>query len=215
VRVSFSSLLRVKYDDSYVLFHAQFRPGSFGPPGGVYKYFDPAVRILEGLGFEEDHPGRFIDVTRYDIRGFLPAGSVRGFLRWFASGCYREDAVECLHRELVEELVEVGVPELVDDVPGLTFTHLRSVVEGPGPAPGRNYRQLRRFDVCELVMVDGRANRFRRRLLDAGADPGTPFVLCANASDIRHGRVGDVLIAPQTAFLIGRSRIFQDLPPAR
>ena len=49
---------------------------------------------------------------------------------------FREHADDCLRRELVEEVDEVGIGPL--DVPphDLHFTHVRTVVEGPAPVPG-------------------------------------------------------------------------------
>jgi hypothetical protein len=213
LRISFSALLRIKDDDGYVLFHSPNRPASYGPPGGVLKYYEPVTRWLEQLGFQEDRFHSQSAQMRADLRGFLPARSVRAFLRWFDSGAYREDVVECLHRELVEELGEVGLPHLTGDVRGLAFASVRTVVEGPHPVPGKDYRQLRRFEVHDLMTATETAVRLRARIVEAARDGDTTDVIRATAAEIVAGRSGRALIAPQSAFLIGSTRTRPDLPP--
>jgi hypothetical protein len=212
IRISFSVLLRLRDDEEYVLFHSPSRPGAFGPPGGVIKYFPPAVRILEGLGFSEERGGPRPEVMKWDLRGYLPAGSVRRFLKWFDTGAYREDAEECLRRELTEELGEVGLSRLDDQVAGLSFTPVRTVVEGPEPVVGKPFRQLRRFEVYDLVTADSVALRLTRELSEAAADPSCPGVINVTRDDLRHGRKQAALIAPQSAFLAGGERMMPDVP---
>jgi hypothetical protein len=213
VRISFSTLLRIKDDNRYVLFHSRSRPGAFGPPGGVVKYFPPAVRVLERLGFREERGGPRAAVTKWDLRGFLPAGSLRRFVTWFDTGAYREEPAECLHRELAEELGEVGLSALDGRVRGLAFTMVRTVVEGPEAVLGKPFEQLRRFDVYDLLAADRAALALTRELIEAADDPSCPGVICATREEIAHGRHRLALIAPQSAFLIGAERMMSDLPP--
>jgi hypothetical protein len=212
VRVSLSALLRVKDDDRYVLFHSPFRPGVYGPPGGVLKFYPPAARILEDLGFEEERSGSHPEVMKRDLRGKLPAAALRRFLRWFDTGAYREDTAECLRRELAEEFGEVGFASFGVSVAELGFTRVRTVVEGPAEVLGKPYRQLRRFEVYDLLTADGLALRLTEQLLEIGEDPGYPDVVCATRAEIVHGRHEKVLIAPQSAFLIGTARMSADFP---
>lgn len=215
VRISFSVLLRLADDDRFVLFDAPKRPGAFGPPGGVIKFFPPGGRILNALGFLPERTGSPHRKLKADLRGTLPARAVRRFRTWFASGAYREAADECLRRELREELAEVGVHGLDKTISELNFDFVRSVREGPQPVPGRNYRQLRGFEVHELAMTNSAARRLSRELAAAGEDDAYPGVLLASFDDIAHGRSNRALIAPQSAFLVGPSRLAQDLPPLR
>jgi hypothetical protein len=209
-----SVLLRIRDDDRYVLFHSPSRPGAYGPPGGVIKYFPPAAGILDAVGFQEERPGPpRTDLIRYDLRGFVPVNAVRDFQRWFATGAYREDPDECLLRELREELGDVGLAELGQDARALTYALVRSVTEGPYDVPGKPYSQLRQFEIYEIVMTDSTALRFAERLVDAAMSPDYPLVLSASRSDIAHGRRGTTLIGPQTSFLLGSRRIRPDLPP--
>ncbi|WP_146060302.1 hypothetical protein [Amycolatopsis sp. CA-128772] len=215
VRISFSVLLRLAEDDRFVLFDAPKRPGAFGPPGGVVKYFPPAGRILDSLGFQPERTGSPHRKLKADLRGILPGGALRRFRTWFASGSYRETADECLRRELREELAEVGVHGLDRVVSELRFTAVRTVREGPHHVPGKNYRQLRGFDVRELAMTNSAARRLNRELVDAAEDNACPGVLLAGPDDIAHGRLDRALIAPQSAFLLGPARLSPDLPPLR
>ncbi|WP_242907417.1 SMODS-associated NUDIX domain-containing protein [Actinomadura terrae] len=215
VRVSFAALLKVKQDERHVLFRALNRPESYGPPGGVFKYFGPAGRFLEEMGFREDRIDTLAGVMKADLRGFLPASSMRDFLSWFASGAYREDSVECLRRELAEELCEVGLDHLEPSAQRLAFSHLRTVVAGPDEVPGQPYSQLRRFEVYELTGADLATEAFRRELSAAGADPDVPTVISATAGEIRYGRCGGAQISGQSAYLLGSQRYLADVPPVR
>lgn len=209
-----SMLLRIQDDQRFVLFNSVTRPGSFGPPGGVVKYFPPANAILEELGFQAERRGdRGAD--RSDLRGFVPAAKLRPFLRWFDTGAYRECAAECLLRELVEELAEVDLPSLVASVRSVAHTKVRSVVEGPHPIPGRPFRQYRRFEVYDLVTSDAAALHLVSALLDAGNGEGTPLVVVATRESILHGRHGNALIAPHAALLFGDKRVLPDIPAVR
>jgi len=215
VRVSYAALLRIKADDRYVLFHTPRRPGTFSPPGGVFKYFPPAERLLEEMGFREDRIDLFAEDMRFDLRGFIPAAAARDFRRWFASGAYREDTTECLRRELGEELAECGLGSLVPYTRQLSFCPVRTVSTGPDAVPGQPYRQLRRFAVCELVMAGAEAQRLRAELVHAGKDDAVPLVICATAADISYGRAAEAMIAAQAAYLIGDRRIHADIPAMR
>jgi hypothetical protein len=215
VRISFSALLRVVDDDRYVLFASRTRPGACGPPGGVFKYFPPAAGILERLEFQQERIGVQPDRARWDLRGLLPAASVRAVRKWFLTGAYRETATECLRRELGEELAEVGLAHLAPQASSLAFTHVRTVVEGPHPVQGRPYWQLRRFEVYDMVTDSGDALRLRAKLAEHGRDDAYPDVVCANWDDIAHGRLGRVLIAPPSSFLVGSTRLTPDVPPLR
>ena len=218
VRVSFSALIRLRDEDRHVLFHTPNRPGSFNPPGGVYKYFVPAVPVLDDLGFRPDRAVSLAEVMRADLRGFLPASSVGAFLRWFSIGAYREAPIECLHRELAEELAECGLHELLPVASEIAFTHVRSVVERSvvnGPAPDRPYRQLRHFEVYEPVMTGPAAVRLRRALIEAGENDTVSTVICATSEQIRHGRSGTALLGGHCGYLIGDRRYQPDLPMVR
>lgn len=215
VRVSMSMLLRVRDDARFVLFHMPSRPGSFGPPGGVCKYFPPATGLLDELGFQQERSSREPDPTAADLRGFLPATRLRHFLRWYDSGAYRENAIECLARELAEEFDEVGLPHLGNGFDGAPFVHLHTVDEGPDEVPGKAYRQYRRFDVYDLVAANGAALWLLQELVSAGADPDVPLVMCATRQSVLDGRHKTALIAPHSAFLLSRGRIMQDIPPLR
>ena len=215
VRVSLSVLLRIRQDDRYVLVNSTSRPGAFGPPGGVIKYFPPAAALLEQLGFAGEIRAAHVALTAGDLRGQVPARSLRAFLRWFDSNAYRETASECLHREFAEELGEAGLAELAGDVPGLRFGPVRSVVEGPHAVPGQPFRQFRKFVVQELLNADAATVRLAARLVAAAEDPAVPTVILASRAEITHGRCGPALVSPPSAFLFGGRRLMSDLPAVR
>jgi hypothetical protein len=215
VRVSCAAILRIRSDDWYVLLRAPSRPETFGPPGGVFKYFPPAERILEELGFRADRIAELPDDMRHDLRGFVPAGAIGEFRRWFAGGAYREDTARCLSRELGEELAECGLDDLVPLTRRLTFSVVRTLWEGPREVPGLPYRQLRWFEVCDVTPSDPAAQRLRGELISAGQDDRVPLVICATSADLQYGRRGIALIAGHAPHLIGARRSNPDIPAIR
>jgi 8-oxo-dGTP pyrophosphatase MutT (NUDIX family) len=213
VRVSVASLLRVQDDDRYVVVHSPYRPDSYGPLGGVVKYLPAARPALDRLRFREEP--RVDQRMRNDLRGFLPARALPGFVRWFDRQENRETALDCIRRELVEELGEIGHPELASDIDRLHFTHVRHVVDGPLKVPGHTYRRLRLFDVWDLTLDTPEAVRLREALVTLAADPLDRGAVLVTSSDILHGRHERAYVAPQAAYLMGDRRFHSDLPPLR
>lgn len=215
VRVSVGALLRIRRDDRYVLFHSSNRPGSWGPPGGVFKYFEPAAGLLERLGFQEDRIHALADLMRCDLRGFLPKRSLRGFFEWFDTGAYREDSTDCLRREFQEELAEVGLSHLAPITVHMSFKHVRTVIEGPAKLPDRPYQQMRHLEIHDLIVAGSTAARVREELFEAATDASLAEVVCASAAEIMHGRCGSALLGGQSGYLVGEERAGQELPPLR
>jgi hypothetical protein len=215
VRVSFSALLLVGEADRCVLFRTESRPEALGPPGGVFKYSDSARARLDRLGFVDEVWDGREESMRRDLRGFLPATSVLGFRRWFQSGVDRESAEDCLHRELCEELVEVGLMELVSTVALLDFRMIRIVPERPRKVPGQEHLQFRRFEIYEIASGQEVAADFVRRLFDVADDPINKNVECVRLCDLTEGRCRTGLIAPHTAYLRGSRKLASDIPPVR
>lgn len=181
----------------------------------MFKYFEPAARILDELNFRQERRNHQPEPTKTDLRGFLPASRLRHFLHWFNSGAYRENALECLAREVIEELDEVGLSHLDPGVHGTPFVHVRTVTEGPHEVPGKTYRQYRRFEVYDLVATDSNGLWLLQELIAASTNPAVPLVTCANPASVLDGRHETVLITPQTAFLLGPKRVLRDIPPVK
>ncbi|MGZ3097757.1 SMODS-associated NUDIX domain-containing protein [Streptomyces sp. H62] len=214
-RVSVAVLLRVHDEDRYVLFSSPTRPGAFGPPGGVVKYQEHGRAALERMEFEFEDRGA--PAMRLDLRGYLPASRVPGFARWLHRGIDREHAAECLRRELVEELGEVGHEELAPLARDVTFRPVRRVVDGPMKVAGETYHQLRFIEVLDLVPDRPEAVELRTALLSlAAAAPDGPgaTVVTATRKQISLGRAGVHVVLPQSAFLVGDRRFRGDIHPA-
>ncbi|MFI2635439.1 hypothetical protein ACH5A2_34470 [Streptomyces collinus] len=187
------------------------RPDSYDPPGGVVKYHPAARPALDRLGFREEL--RVDRRMRSDLRGFLPGRALPGFVRWLDRQEDRESALECVRRELGEELAEIGHPELAAGIDRLHFTRVRHVVDGPLKVPGRPYRVVRLFDVWDLDLDTPEAVRLRDALTALAADSADHGVLVATADDIVHGRRHHAYLAPHAAYLMGERRYHADLPP--
>ncbi|MFJ7957608.1 hypothetical protein ACIQ62_15115 [Streptomyces sp. NPDC096319] len=209
VRVSVAVLLRVNDEDHYVLFSSITRPGAYGPPGGVIKYHEAAKNRLERLGFEPE--GRVRAEMRHDLRGFLSALRVLGFARWLHRGEDREAATECLRRELLEELGEVGHEELLPLAREAAFRPVSRHIDGPLKVPGESYRQIRFFEVYDLVADKPEAVELRATLLGLAADAEEALVIGVTRRDITRGRSRAHVVLPQSAFLSGDRRVREDV----
>jgi hypothetical protein len=210
VRVSVAALLRVEHDGIYVLVHSPLRPNVYGPFGGAAKYRPAARPRLDALRFQEER--RVDERMEHDLRGFLPFSALTAFARWLATGENHESATECLRRELVEELAEVGHPDLSTNVHEIHFNRVRKVVDGPRKVSGRDYHQIRFLEVWDLDLTNPAAVFLRDALLRVGHDADDSGIICAEAPDISHGRRDAHYVAPQSAFLIGDRRLQADLP---
>jgi hypothetical protein len=214
VRVSVAVLLRIRVDENYVLFHTPRTPSTYGPLGGVVKFTSSARHALDGMKFRDEHQAANRASALNDLRGFIPAGTVGKFLRWLDTGVDREPAVECLRRELREELGEIGHPDLVEHVTALEFRQVRAVHEGPQEVPGKGYRQIRYVEVYELVTTNAAALKLTERLTAAGRSAIDPNVLLADGDEITNGRHDDKILGAQSCYLIRDKKLRQDLPRA-
>ncbi|MEV4770826.1 hypothetical protein [Micromonospora humida] len=215
LRVSVATLIRIKQDDCYVLFHHPYRPSAYGPPGGVLKYAPSARRTLDALGFVEHRVSEMEKTMVYDLRGFLPARHGIGFMRWYATRRDRECGADAARRELAEELAETGHPELIPLVTDLVLEPVRTVFEPPRRVGSMAYRTMRAFEVYDVVVDSPAAADLLRALQTLGRDATETQIIAVNSRDIRHGRHGWHLIAPQSAFLLGDRRLHEDLPALR
>ncbi|MER5401285.1 hypothetical protein [Streptomyces sp. NPDC002599] len=213
VRVSVAVLLQVQDDDGYVLAHSPLRPNSCGPLGGAVKFTPSAITQLRAAKFREE--ARSHSRMRHDLRGFLPMTALPRFVRWLALEQDRETAKEALRRELTEELEEIGHPELATDLAAVDFHWVRKVLDGPKKVPGRPYSQVRFFEVFELDLTTAAGRALHDALVFLAREPAEQLITCAGREDIVHGRIGEVYIAPQSAFLIGNRRLHSDLPAPR
>jgi hypothetical protein len=151
---------------------------------------------------------------RHDLRGFLPAARVLGFARWLQWGVDREPATECLRRELIEELDEVGHNELVSEAQEIGFRFVRRVLDGPIKVAGESYRQIRFFEVYDLALDKPDAVELRTTLLVLAADPAESQIIGASRREIARGRAETHVVLPQSAFLTGDRRLREDIEPA-
>ncbi|MFC7907147.1 SMODS-associated NUDIX domain-containing protein [Streptomyces nigra] len=213
VRLSVAVLLRLDDEDCYVLFDSPTRPATFGPPGGVVKYHESGRRKLDKLGFECEE--RSQEVMRCDLRGFVRAVKVPDFARWLYGGSGREPASDCMRRELVEEVAEIGHPELAPSVASINFTLVRRVVDGPMKVAGAPYRQVRFFEVYDLMLEKPEALELRAALLVLARDPLEEHIIAVSRQGIALGREGAHMVLPQSAFLIGDERFREDIHPVR
>jgi len=213
IRVSMAVLLRVQEGGKYLLFHTPFTPSTYGPPGGVVKFTDAARPSLDRLEFRDQvHPAFRRDMTR-DLRGFIPGRSLPAFIRWFQSGHDRESSIDCLRRELREELQEIGQPDMIGYTASLKYRFVRSVRQGPKRVSGESYRQFRIIEVYDLETSTHEEEQAKKRLLAAGRSSDRATL--ANSDEIRRGRCNELLIGAQACYLLGSKSLREDQPSLR
>jgi SMODS-associated NUDIX domain len=210
MRVAFSAMLRITDGSGYLLVRNLHRPETFGPFGGVYKYFEDAIPQLDNITFNPQIFGPSDDMKQ-DLRGFLPRKNLPKLLRWYRSGNNRENYNDCLCRELKEELKEVALLKSVKPPNILHFRLVRSVLEGPERVPGQTYTQFRIFEIYDLFPTTSHIKRFIKRLLKEASEH--PDLLTVTAQEIRTGRARDGgVIGHHCGYLISHKRLRPDTP---
>lgn len=206
VRVSFSELLQLRTQDGYVLVRNTKRPQQFGPLGGVVRIF-PASSEKDDLFVKLRFKAESSDpVESLDLRGFVTGKHLPGLVAWYEEEIDREQ--DCLHRELKEELHELGVQI---DVPRLPFQPVRTIDEGPYWTDRGEYYQYRRFNVLRPDTRPSEARTFWKDL--EKAIHGNANIISASSEEIVRGRTksGD-LIGNHSCYLLSGRRIGAEAP---
>lgn len=205
VRVSVAALLRVFLPDGQGLVLVDARDRAFGPLGGVIGHHPDAAAALATFDWTPDRPPGLFGV--YDLRGVLPAAKLPAFRAWFDAGAGRESGLECLRRELAEEMVEAGCEQLVGHLDGVGLVHALSVVEEPAPVAGKPYEQTRHFEIFDLDHERcERAARLQDELVALATDADVTTVVAATRDDVARGALGSTPIGTQTRHLISAAR---------
>lgn len=202
LRVSFSAFLRISRIGLYPLIESSRRPMDFGPFGGVYKFRDNARVDFDSWFFNPEETRE-----ENDLSGFIPAYNLRKIVDWFCSGKDRETAVECLTRELNEELEEIGLPELKPKIANLKFRPVRTTWHKPKQVPDQSFHVFRIVDVMTLVDgdvgVEDFVNSLFERIAESNLDEaaGQSVILATHKEiDNCRSRLG-LLIGTHTQYL--------------
>ncbi len=152
IRISFSALLIVQQDSTYAIIRSLHRPDSFGPIGGVFKYYKHYRDLSRNYEFEPQYSKNIHKKEMdCDLRGFVPAKNIYAIVRWFEKGGNRETAAECLFREMKEEFSENSIPIVLPVLNSGHFLKVRTIYEGPHPVPGTDFFQYRILEIYEFV----------------------------------------------------------------
>ena len=145
-----------------------------------------------------------------DIRGFLRPSTLTEYKSWLNSGKNRESSAECLHRELREELAEVGLDPCLDSIK-IQFRKIRSVQEGPEFIASEGYHQFRIFDVYDLNDNSVEAEGLLLALTNCSETSSN--LLWVTSSQIKKGRAeGNQIIAAHSAYFFGEERFREGDP---
>ncbi|MBE0683022.1 MAG: hypothetical protein IH589_14020 [Anaerolineales bacterium] len=206
IRVSMASILSIRRENFFILVRNHHRPQTFGPIGGVYKYYPSAIEHLDKCGFQ---PQIRDQDMQNDLRGFLLGKNLPSFLEWFFSGKNRE--IESLSREIKEELQEIQLSIKPDSISDLQYDLNKTIIEGLSEVQGMDYLQFRYFGVYSLCAGNSKCDRLTERLFDeVGKNPN---IIAVTADEIikRISRSGEI-IGGQAGYLIGDTIIWQPTP---
>ncbi|MBK8900394.1 MAG: hypothetical protein IPM53_04360 [Anaerolineaceae bacterium] len=194
-----AAVLRVSDGSRLLLIKNRQRPESFGPLGGVIKFYASAK--LEDR-FEFQSQSKRSDLGD-DLRGFLPARNFYAFMKWFRSKQDRE--VESVTRELVEELREIYLDELANTIQSLPLSFVRHVHEGVQHVPGTHYYQFRYLEVYELNPTDENGRRLTQELFSA-VETNDHLLAVTHREIMRRRSRSGHLIGVHSGYLVGRKR---------
>jgi hypothetical protein len=185
LRVSMAQILSIKVRDKFVLIANTRRPERVTPIGGAVRYFPSEVPRLEGgIKFRHEFSK---GPERYDLRGYLQGRHFVPFLRWYASGAGREQ--NSMVREIEEEFIEIGIPEISEYVKHPEFVKERIVHEGPFQEKDRDYWQYRFFEVYSLREESPDSARLADFIRKKAKS--TQSLVLASTNEIRSGRLKD------------------------
>jgi hypothetical protein len=201
MRIVFSALLRIVKGGRYLLVRNLHRPETFTPFGGVFKHRAESQSELDGWMFRPQDLGPAEDMQR-DLRGHIPRRNLASVVSWFERHKGREEANECLRRELVEELKEINLELRVPAA--CPVVCVRVVDEGPARMPASPIRQFRRFEIYDLSFDDPKSETLVRRIMDEGESHKD--LLIADSDEIMTGRGRDGRVIGSTACYLIRSK---------
>lgn len=211
IRVSIAAILRLGSGGKWVLIRNHLRKETFAPIGGVIKTRATSRDALDALDFEPQDSGNHEGMIN-DLRGFLPRKNLPKFIQWLETNQGRESGEQCLHREIVEELKEIGYTFNLPSAFDLGLHLVRTVEEGPEKVPGHNYTQYRRFEVYESRPEQKESVQFLDDLCMSAS--GNANMITAETREVRSGRNGKGLpISHHAAYFFGKERVHFGAPP--
>jgi SMODS-associated NUDIX domain len=210
VRVAFSAILRIVKGDQYLLVRNLHRPETFGPFGGVIKYYENAIPVLDHLDYRPHSIGINEDTTN-DLRGFLPRKNLGKLVAWYDKREERESYSECLLRELKEEIAEAGLSKEITFPERLNFRFVRKIIEKPEYLKIISCYQYRVFEVYEIYPIQKECEDLLNKLFILAQSSRN--VIRVSQSEIIRGRAnrGD-LVAPHTTYFFNHKKYRPDDP---
>jgi hypothetical protein len=185
-RIAYSAIVRMKTTDNrYILVRNLHRPENFAPFGGIYKYSAQGENFIDKIEFKPHYLGTN-DHANSDLRGFTKRKHIGSFNNWRKTGKGREDYADCIHREIKEELNEIGERYSPSR---LSLNFIRTVIEGPHYEPSVRYTSLRIFDVYDINHEHFQSHKFVERL--ANKSKSCDGIKLVTPNEIKTGRTDD------------------------
>ncbi|MGD9715461.1 MAG: hypothetical protein AB7U26_00080 [Sulfuricurvum sp.] len=160
LRISVAAIVRIEYEDKFLLIKNHHRTEFYGPFGGVFKYYKTAKQFLDSIEFIPQSTrvtnAKKQDDLKLDLRGFIPIKYLPSFLIWFKEQKDRE-TVDCLQREMKEELQEASITkDIIELAKNIQFTKVRTISEGPffDQLNSIEYPQYRLIEVYDIVETE-------------------------------------------------------------
>lgn len=188
LRVSMAAVLRISCPQGYLLVESDSRKGIVGPIGGALKFWPGGHDSLDALGFSAELRNKDEDTN--DLRGFIRAGRLMEFLRWFEKGVGRELGPLCVRREILEEVPEIrDRPELVVELARAEIRRVGLSLVGPQVEGPENQLVFRAIEIYELCAGRSAAGQIQAWLL--GLTNSKRRAVIATREEIERGHLPD------------------------
>jgi hypothetical protein len=203
-RVSFACMLRLRYEDKYLLIKNYNRPELYGAIGGVYKYYSTAIPLLDSLFFRPQHNTAR---AKNDLRGFIPINKLNAFIDWFNKRLDREE-LDCLTRKLKEELIlDAHITDnQITTHANPKYRLLHKIEEGPYKVNEMGYVQYRHLSVYDLLADDDYTNILINYLVEQSKINDNILLVTSDEIKKRRAYSSNKLIGSHCGYLIGEKR---------
>jgi hypothetical protein len=207
IRISCASLLKLEHDNKYLLIKNKLRPNYYSPIGGAIRYSTSANSFLYSIEFQHDgnHSQIKDNKLKRDIRGFISAKNLFKFTDWYSQGKDREE--NSLHREISEELTEIGLGKLLKHTKQIEFNFLKEITETPKSVSGKHFLQFRILRVYEISADFKDLDNFKKEIINENHEAliwVTPEEI-AQGRDEKHNYIGS-----NSSYLIANKKILKE-----
>ncbi len=147
IRISISSLIRIKVNDKYLLVKSARRKDLFQPVGGCFKRYPSSLNELSKLQVQNDNLFPIDEDNKGDLRIRILGKNLAAFMEWFQAGQSRETSP---WREFYEELVSPGFLSSTN-FPYIKAEYIKTIISGINFSMDYNINEIKIAEIFSLV----------------------------------------------------------------